>query len=97
MQLERTLGNPYAHDYQLLIKNILNAPIYYDPNQEIVYRGEKQSNNGSNSTTKNDSTQSFESKFTEEPQSNLDSSDSGQQYTAYKKTTITLTAATITE
>ncbi len=41
MQLERTLGNPYAHDYQLLIKNILNAPIYYDPNQEIVYRGEK--------------------------------------------------------
>jgi acyl-coenzyme A synthetase/AMP-(fatty) acid ligase len=41
VQLERTLGNPYAHDYQLLIKNILNAPIYYDPNQEIVYRGEK--------------------------------------------------------
>ena len=41
MQLEKTLANPYAHDYQLLIKNILNAPIYFDPNQEIVYRGEK--------------------------------------------------------
>ena len=41
---------------------------------------EKQSNNGSNSTIKNDSTQSSEFKFTEEPQSNLDSSDSGQQY-----------------
>ncbi|WP_333803448.1 fatty acid--CoA ligase [Sulfurospirillum sp.] len=41
MQLEKTLTNPYAHDYQLLIKHILNAPIYCDPNQEIVYRGEK--------------------------------------------------------
>ena len=41
MQLEKTLNNPYAHDYQLLIKNILNAPIYFDPNQEIVYRGDK--------------------------------------------------------
>ena len=40
----------------------------------------KQSNNGSNSTIKNDSTQSSEFKFTEEPQGNLDSSDSGQQY-----------------
>ena len=39
MQLEKTLNNPYAHTYQLLIKNILNAPIYFDPNQEIVYRG----------------------------------------------------------
>ena len=41
MQLEKTLNNPYAYDYQLLIKNILNAPIFFDPNQEIVYRGEK--------------------------------------------------------
>jgi len=41
VQLEKTLNNPYAHDYQLLIKNILNAPIYFDPNQEIVYRGDK--------------------------------------------------------
>lgn len=41
MQLEKTLNNPYAHDYQLLIKNILSAPIYFDPNQEIVYRGDK--------------------------------------------------------
>lgn len=40
----------------------------------------KQSNNGSNSTTKNDSTQSSEFKFSEEPQSNLNSSESGQQY-----------------
>lgn len=40
----------------------------------------KQSNNGSDSTIKNDSTQSSESKFTEEPQSSLNSSDSGQQY-----------------
>jgi hypothetical protein len=40
----------------------------------------KQSNNGSNSTIKNDSTQSSEFKFTEEPQSSLNSSDSGQQY-----------------
>lgn len=41
---------------------------------------EKQSSSGSNSTIKNDSTQSSEFKFTEEPQSNLNSSDSGQQY-----------------
>lgn len=41
MQLEKTLINPYAHDYQLLIKHILNAPISFDPNQEIVYRGDK--------------------------------------------------------
>lgn len=41
---------------------------------------EKQSNNGSNSTTKNDSTQSSESKFSEEPQNNLNSSEDGQQY-----------------
>lgn len=40
----------------------------------------KQSNNGNRSTIKNDSTQSFESKFSEEHQSNLDSSESGQQY-----------------
>lgn len=40
MQIEQTLNNPYAHDYQLLIKNILNAPIYFDPEQEIVYRGD---------------------------------------------------------
>lgn len=30
-----------AHDYQLLIKNILNAPICNNPNQEIVYKKEK--------------------------------------------------------
>lgn len=46
----------------------------------------KQSNNGSNSTIKNDSTQSSEFKFTEEPQSNLDSSDSGQKYEIIEKT-----------
>lgn len=40
----------------------------------------KQSNNGNRSTIKNDSTQSFESKFSEEPQNSLDSSESGQQY-----------------
>lgn len=40
----------------------------------------KQSNNGSDLTAKNDSTQSSEFKFTEEPQNNLDSSESGQQY-----------------
>ncbi len=40
----------------------------------------KQSNNGNESTIKNDSTQSSEFKFTEEPQSNLDSSESGQKY-----------------
>lgn len=41
---------------------------------------EKQSNNGNNSTIKEDATQSFECKFTEEPQNNLNSSESGQQY-----------------
>jgi len=40
----------------------------------------KQSNSGNNSTIKEDSTQSFESKFSEEPQSSFNSSDSGQQY-----------------
>lgn len=40
----------------------------------------KQSSNGSNSTIKKGSTQSSEFKFTEEPQSNSNSSDSGQQY-----------------
>jgi len=29
------------HDYQLLIKNLLLTPISYNPNQEIVYKGEK--------------------------------------------------------
>ncbi len=47
---------------------------------------EKQSNNGNNSTIKEDSTQSFECKFTEEPQSNLDSSESGQQYEIIENT-----------
>lgn len=41
MKIEQTLTNPYAHDYQLLIKNIFNAPIHFDPVQEIVYRNEK--------------------------------------------------------
>lgn len=41
MQLEKTLSNPYAHNYQLLIKNILNSPIGNNPNQEIVYKNEK--------------------------------------------------------
>lgn len=41
---------------------------------------EKQLNNGNNSMTKEDATQSFECKFTEEPQNNLNSSESGQQY-----------------
>lgn len=41
---------------------------------------EKQSNSGSSSTIKEGSTQSFESKFSEEHQSNFNSSDSGQQY-----------------
>lgn len=40
----------------------------------------KQSNSGNNSTIKDDSTQSSEFKFTEEPQNNLNSSESGQQY-----------------
>lgn len=30
---------PSAHDYQLLIKNILFSPVEYAPEQEIVYRG----------------------------------------------------------
>ena len=47
---------------------------------------EKQSNIGSKSTIKNDSTQSSEFKFTEEPQSNLDSSDSGQKYEIIENT-----------
>ena len=38
MQLEQTLQNPYAYDYQLLIKHLFNAPIAYNPKQEIVYR-----------------------------------------------------------
>lgn len=46
----------------------------------------KQSNNGSKSTIKDDSTQSSEFKFTEEPQSNLDSSDSGQKYEIIENT-----------
>ncbi|NCD11156.1 MAG: fatty acid--CoA ligase [Epsilonproteobacteria bacterium] len=41
MQLEHTLQNPCAHDYQLLIKNLFNAPISYEPHQEIVYRLDK--------------------------------------------------------
>ena len=40
----------------------------------------KQSNKWNESTIKNESTQSSESEFTGEPQSNLDSSDSGQSY-----------------
>lgn len=47
---------------------------------------EKQSNSGNNSTIKDDSTRSSEFKFTEEPQSNLDSSDSGQRYEIIDKT-----------
>lgn len=46
----------------------------------------KKSNNGSNSTIKNDSTQSSGFKFTEEPQSNLNSSDSGQKYEIIENT-----------
>lgn len=46
----------------------------------------KQSNNGSKSTIKDDSTQPSEFKFTEEPQSNLDSSDSGQKYEIIENT-----------
>ena len=46
----------------------------------------KQSNNGNESTVKDDSTKSSGSKFTEEPQSNLDSSDSGQKYEAIENT-----------
>ena len=40
----------------------------------------KQSNNGKYSTIKNDSTQSSEFRFSEEPQSNSNSSETGQQY-----------------
>ena len=46
----------------------------------------KQSNNGNNSTIKDDSTQSSEFKFSEEPQCSLDSSDSGQQYEIIENT-----------
>jgi len=46
----------------------------------------KQSNNGNESTIKDDSTQSSEFKFTEEPQNNLDSSDSGQKYEIIENT-----------
>lgn len=46
----------------------------------------KQSNNGNNSTIKEGSTQSFECKYTEEPQSNYNSSDSGQQYEVIENT-----------
>ena len=46
----------------------------------------KQSNSGSESTIKDDSTQSFEFKFTEEPQNNLNSSDSGQKYEIIENT-----------
>lgn len=47
---------------------------------------EKQSNSGNNSTIKEGSTQSFESKFSEKQQSSFDSSDSGQQYEIIDKT-----------
>lgn len=47
---------------------------------------EKQSNIGSKSTIKDDSTQSSEFKFSEEPQSNFDSSDSGQKYEIIENT-----------
>lgn len=46
----------------------------------------KQSNKWNKSTIKKDSTQSSEFKFTEEPQSNLDSSDSGQKYVIIENT-----------
>lgn len=46
----------------------------------------KQSNSGSKSTTKDESTQSSEFKFTEEPQNNLNSSDSGQKYEVIENT-----------
>lgn len=46
----------------------------------------KQSNNGSKPTIKDDSTQSSEFKFTEEPQNNLNSSDSGQKYDIIENT-----------
>ncbi|MDD2384078.1 MAG: fatty acid--CoA ligase [Sulfurospirillaceae bacterium] len=40
MPLETLTNNPYAYNYQLLIKHIFNSPIVNNPNQEIVYRGE---------------------------------------------------------
>lgn len=46
----------------------------------------KQSNNGNDSTVKDDSTKSSGFKFTEEHQSNLDSSDSGQKYEIIENT-----------
>lgn len=46
----------------------------------------KQSCNGNNSAIKADSTQSSESKFSEEPQSNSNSSDSGQKYEIIENT-----------
>lgn len=41
MELASALYNPYAHDYQLLIKNLFNAPIGNNPTQEIVYKDTK--------------------------------------------------------
>ena len=52
---------------------------------------EKQSNSGNNSTIKEESTQSFESKFSEESQSNLDCSNSGQQYEIIENTPFAIT------
>ena len=46
----------------------------------------KQSNNGSTSEIKDDSTQSSASKFTEKPQNSLNSSESGQQYEVIDET-----------
>ena len=46
----------------------------------------KRSNNGNKSTIKDGFTQSSEFKFTEEPQNNLNSSDSGQKYEIIEKT-----------
>lgn len=46
----------------------------------------KQPNNGNRSAIKYDSTQSCESKFSEESQSSLDSSESGQQYEVIEDT-----------
>lgn len=50
----------------------------------------KQSNSGNKSTIKDDSTQSSEFKFTEEPRSNLDSSESGQKYEIIENTPFAL-------
>lgn len=47
---------------------------------------EKNSNNRSNSEIKNESTQSSESKFSEEPQNNLNSSESGQKFHIVEET-----------